>query len=149
MSQGTFIGQLARAAGINVQTVRYYERLGLLPRPQRTAAGYRVYPSETTFRLRFIKQAQALGFSLEEVKEILRLKYDGRSPCECVRGLLEGKLKRVEREMATLVSFRRELRKTLARSKRLPHLPHSASAICPIIQIQPSTRNKRKGGESR
>ncbi|MDA2914784.1 MerR family DNA-binding protein, partial [Acidobacteriia bacterium AH_259_A11_L15] len=94
--------------------------------------------------LRFIKQAQALGFSLEEIKEILRLKYGGRSPCDCVRGLLEEKLRRVEQEMAALQRFRQELKRVLARSRTLPRLPHRASAICPIIQIQPIASAKKE-----
>jgi len=137
---------VARTAGVSVQTVRYYERAGLLPRPPRTPSGYRIYSPEAAARLRFIKQAQAVGFSLEEVREILRLKYNGRSPCECVRGMLEEKLVRVEREMETLRRFRNELRQTLGRARKLPHLPHSASAICPIIEIQ-STKKPR--GEKR
>jgi len=142
------IGEAARAAGVSVQTLRYYERLGLLPRPERTPAGYRLYTADTQARLRFIKQAQALGFSLEETKEILRLTYNGRSPCECVRGKLVEKLKRVERELAALRDFRRELRSTLARARRLPHLPHSASAICPIIELK-GLSHAGKGGDHR
>lgn len=149
MSEVALIGKVARAAGVNVQTVRYYERLGLLPRPGRTAAGYRLYTPEATARLRFIKRAQALGFSLGEVKEILRLRYEGRSPCECVRGLLEQKLAQVEREMAALTRFRQELGHTLKRSQKLARLPHSASAICPIIENQPSNHRKRKEREKR
>lgn len=140
------IGQLARTAGVSVQTVRYYERAGLLPRPPRTPSGYRVYSPEASVRLRFIKQAQAVGFSLEEVREILRLKYNGRSPCECVRGMLEEKLERVEREMAALRRFRRELGRTLARARKLPHLSHRASTICPIIEIGTA---KKLGGDKR
>jgi len=143
MGAGLFIGRLARQAGVSVQTVRYYERRGLLARPQRTASGYRLYAPETPARLGFIKQAQAVGFSLGEVREILRLTYDGRSPCECVRGMLEEKLARVEQEMAALKRFRHELRRTLARARKLPHLSHRASAICPIIEI--STTNKPRG----
>ncbi len=146
MTTGARIGTVARAAGIGVQTVRYYERAGLLPRPPRTPSGYRIYSPDAGARLRFIKQAQAVGFSLEEVREILRLKYNGRSPCECVRGKLEEKLARVEREMAALKRFRRELRRTLARARKLPHLSHRASAICPIIEITPT---KKPGGDNR
>jgi len=148
MGNGARIGQVARAAGVNVQTVRYYERAGLLPRAARTPSGYRVYGPETAARLRFIKHAQALGFSLEEVREILRLRYDGRSPCECVRGKLEEKLERVEREMAALRRFRQELHRTLARARQLPHLPHRASAICPIIESR-ATKRTNAGGERR
>ena len=150
MSEGALIGQAARAAGVGVQTLRYYERLRLLPRPQRTAAGYRVYAPEAIARLRFIKRAQAVGFSLEEIKEILRLKYEGRSPCECVRGWLRQKLERVEQEVRELARFRRELRATLRRSEKLARLPHRASAICPIIETLPARQNQNsRGGEKR
>lgn len=138
MSETAFIGKVAQTAGVSVQAIRYYERLGMLPRAHRTPSGYRVYQPETVGRLRFIKQAQALGFSLQEVREILRLRYEGRSPCECVRDLLERKLKEVERNMGELARFRQELRATLKRSEELPRLPHSASAICPIIQNVPA-----------
>src|SRR3972149_6673411 len=148
MTAGARIGAVARTAGVSVQTVRYYERAGLLPRPPRTPSGYRVYGPEAAARLLFIKHAQALGFSLEEVKEILRLRYDGRSPCECVRGRLEEKLERVEREMAALRGFRRELHRTLARARPLPHLPHRASAICPIIENH-KTKRVHAGGDKR
>ena len=133
---------------MSVQTVRYYERLGLLPPADRTASGYRRYSRGTVERLRFIRQAQALGFRLEEIKEIVRLRYVGQSPCDCVRGLLQRKLDQLEREMAQLVRFRQQLRQTLKRSRKLPRLPHSASAICPIIQSEPSRRSStsERGG---
>lgn len=147
MSAGALIGQVARAAGVSVQTVRYYERRGLLPAAPRKASGYRVYPLETVERLRFIHRAQGAGFRLEEIKEVLRLKYAGQSPCNCVRRLLEGKLAQVEREMAELRRFRRELQQALKRSQKLPRLPHRASAICPILETLPS--RQRKGGAKR
>lgn len=149
MGSAIFIGKVAMQAGVSVQTVRYYERLGLLVSPQRTESGYRVYSPQTVERLRFIGQAQAVGFRLDEIREILRIKYAGQSPCDCVRGLLEKKLEQVERQMAELARFRRELRQTLKNSQKLPRLPHSASAICPIIETRPSSRRKRKGVERR
>jgi DNA-binding transcriptional MerR regulator len=138
---------VARTAGASVQAVRYYERLGLLPPARRTESGYRLYSPEVLERLGFIQQAQALGFRLEEICEILRMKYAGHSPCDCVRKLLEEKLDEIEREMARLQGFRRELHRTLERSKQLPRLSHRASAICPIIQTgasRPSMREKKK-----
>ncbi len=145
MSDRLFIGKVASAAGIGVQTVRYYERLGLIQPPQRTESGYRVYPAETLERLRFIRQAQAVGFRLEEIREILRIKYAGQSPCNCVRNMLQKKLKDVEEQLAALASFRRQLRRTLKRARTLPRLPHRASAICPLIEnISPV---RKKGGE--
>lgn len=144
MGTHNFIGNVAGLAGVSVQTVRYYERLGLLPAAQRTESGYRVYSPQTVERLQFIRQAQAAGFRLDEIREILRLKYAGQSPCDCVRGLLERKLKEVERQMAELARFRRELRQTLKSSQELRRLPHSASAICPIIQRAPASESRSK-----
>jgi len=139
------IGNVARTAGVSVQAVRYYERLALLPPAQRTESGYRVYPPEILERLRFIRQAQAVGFRLEEIREILRIKYAGRSPCNCVRDMLQQKLENVEDQLAALASFRRQLQRTLKRARTLPRLPHRASAICPLIEnISPA---KKKGGE--
>ncbi len=148
MKETAFIGQVAKGAGVSVQAVRYYERLGLLPPTHRTPAGYRIYGPESVDRLRFIRQAQSLGFSLDEIKEILRLRYEGQSPCTCVSRLLRQKLERIEHEIRELVRFRHDLRKTLERSKKLPHLPHTASSICPLIQIESGQSHKnQKGGK--
>lgn len=147
MESRLFIGKVAAAAGVSVQAVRYYERLRLLPCSQRTESGYRIYSAETVERLRFIRQAQALGFRLEEIREILRMKYAGHSPCNCVRNLLQRKLNEVEQQMAALSSFRRQLRSTLQRARTLPRLSHQASAICPLIENTSSVRGK--GGERR
>lgn len=138
------IGRVAHAARVSVQTIRYYERLGLIATVSRTAGGYRVYRPEAIERLAFIKHAQALGFSLDEIKEILRLKYAGQSPCECVCKLLEEKLQHIERQIAEFRRFRAELRNTLVRARRLPHLPHSASVICPIIHKAPASESRLK-----
>lgn len=148
MVAGAKIGAVARAAGVSVQAIRYYERAGLLARPPRTPAGYRIYSPEASVRLHFIKQAQGLGFSLQEIKEILRLRYECQSPCQCVRGLLEAKLERVEGQMGELRRFRRELRKTLAYVQRRPRVPHRSSAICPIIESRRAKRTNA-GGEKR
>ena len=148
-TRARFIGEVARAARVSVHTVRYYERLGLLPAAQRTEAGYRVYSAEAAERLRFIQQAQALGFSLGEIKEILRLRYTRQSPCECVRGLLARKLEEVEKRMGELHRFRRLLHRTLARSRTLPRLPHEASALCPIIEGASALAGPRQQGAPR
>jgi len=150
MKEKAFIGRVARTAGVSVQAVRFYEQLGLLPAAQRTPAGYRIYGPESVDRLEFVKQAQELGFSLDEIREILRLRYEGRSPCTCVSNLLQKKLEKIEHDIRQLVRFRRELRKTLERSKQLPHLPHKASSICPLIQVESQQRGKEaKRGKRR
>jgi DNA-binding transcriptional MerR regulator len=150
MEKTAFIGQIAKAAGVSVQAVRFYERLGLLPPSHRTPAGYRIYGAESVDRLRFIRQAQALGFSLDEIKEILRLRYEGQSPCTCVSKLLRQKLEKIEHDIRELVRFRHDLRNTLERSKKLPRLPHAASSICPLIQIKTTPVGQgRKEGKNR
>lgn len=144
MKGGAFIGGIATQAGVSVPAVRFYEQQGLLPAAQRAASGYRMYGPETLERLEFVKQAQGLGFSLGEIREILRLRYEGRSPCKCVSTLLNEKLEKIEREIKQLVRFRRGLRKTLERSEKLPHLPHIASSICPLIQIESAQRGRKE-----
>ncbi len=83
------IGQVAKLAGVKSDTVRFYERTGLLPRPTRTAAGYRVYDEAATRQLRFVKKAQALGFSLDEIRRILNLRGGGRKTCDRVLAIAE------------------------------------------------------------
>ena len=75
------VGELARRSGVNLETVRYYERRGLLPKPPRTPAGYRAFPAASVRRVRFIRQAQALGFTLAEIKELLALRVDPDTTC--------------------------------------------------------------------
>ena len=143
MKRPFFIGATARAAGVSIHTIRYYERRGLLPAPQRTPAGYRLYEAAVVDRLRFIQQAQALGFSLAEIKEVLRLKFSGQSPCDCVRQRLRERLAAIEEELKNLRAIRRQIRTCLDRSRRLPRLPHAASAICPIIETRSLEPSKR------
>jgi len=86
------IGEVAAAVGLNPKTLRYYEEIGLLPPPPRTATGYRLYDEEAAERLRFILQARAVGLTLEEISEIMRLRGDGQEPCAHVLALLDRKL---------------------------------------------------------
>lgn len=79
---------------------------------------------------------------MEEIHEILRIKYAGQSPCNCVRRMLQHKLREVEAQLKALASFRKQLRRTLQRGRTLPRLPHRASAICPLIENIPVVRKK-------
>lgn len=99
MKTQPFIGTVARAAGVSVQAVRYYERMGLRPVAGRTPSGYRIYPEDTPSRLQFIQEAQALGLRLKDNRQILQIKYGGRSPCSHVRDRLQQKLGEVENRM--------------------------------------------------
>lgn len=104
------IGELAERAGVNVQTVRYYERRGLLPEPDRKPSGYRLYGEEDLLRLRFILRAKALGFTLAEIEELLDLRVDPRRTADDVRRHAEEKIADVEAKIRDLRGIRRALR---------------------------------------
>src|SRR6516225_4443730 len=96
------ISRLAQLGGVNLETIRYYEREGLLPKPPRTEAGYRLFPSETARRLRFIKRAQELGFSLGEIRELLTLRMKPGTKREHIRSRAEAKITDIEQKIRTL-----------------------------------------------
>ncbi|RIK36797.1 MAG: heavy metal-responsive transcriptional regulator [Chloroflexi bacterium] len=103
------IGQLAGCAGVNLETIRYYERRGLLPEPPRRASGYRAYPPESLARIRFIKSAQALGFTLEEIHHLLSLRVHAGTSCEQVRQQAEQKLAEVTQKIQALQELQQAL----------------------------------------
>lgn len=103
------IGELAGHAGVNVQTVRYYERRGLLPEPERRPSGYREYGPDVLDRLRFIKRAQELGFTLSEIGELLALRLDPRTPAAAVKARAEAKIADIDRKMHDLERIRHAL----------------------------------------
>ena len=131
MTPAIRIGELAHRAGTSPDTLRYYERVGLLPRPPRTPAGYRLYDASVAERVAFIKKAQALGLSLDDIRAVLRVAARGTAPCAHVRAALQRRLRDVDARIGELQSLRATLRRALARSQRLP-LP--ASCICGIIE---------------
>lgn len=103
------IGEVAAQAGVNVQTLRYYERRGLLAEPERTRSGYRLYPASAVKLVRFIKRAQGLGFSLAEINRLLELRDDRASSCEDVRTLALAKIETVETKMRQLAAMKHAL----------------------------------------
>src|SRR5438067_11123771 len=103
------IGRLAREVGVNLETVRYYERRGLLPKPPRTATGYRAFEPDAVRRLRFIRHAQALGFSLHEVKELLALRVKAGVSSADVRRRAEAKLVDIDEKLKTLRAMKKVL----------------------------------------
>jgi MerR family transcriptional regulator, copper efflux regulator len=105
------IGRLAEEAGVNLETVRYYERKGLMPKPPRTASGYRLYPPDAVRRLRFIKRAQELGFSLRDVCELLSLRVSRSATSAAVRARAEAKICEIDAKIAALESMKKSLRK--------------------------------------
>ena len=126
------IGELARSAGVTPDTVRYYEREGLLPLPQRTPSGYRDYAPEMLDDLQFIKKAQALGLKLSAVREVLEISSGGRQPCEHVRETVSDRLAEVETRLRELRGLRATLRETLERLDRAP--APRAGCRCAVIE---------------
>jgi MerR family copper efflux transcriptional regulator len=104
------IGHLAREAGINLETVRYYERQGLLPKPPRSAFGYRLFPSEAARRLRFIQRAKELGFSLREIQELLSLRVSPTTKSAEIRARAEAEIADIEAKIRSLERMKKTLR---------------------------------------
>jgi DNA-binding transcriptional MerR regulator len=132
------VGDLAERAGVGVQTLHYYERLGLLPKPDRTAANYRLFPASALRRVQFIKKAQALGFTLEEIKEILGLREQGRAPCRCVADVGKKHLQELDARIAALQEFRRELAAVVPKwEKETSGQRKCAGEFCDLIERLP------------
>ena len=136
------IGAVAKKAAVSVQTVWFYERQGLLPSPPRKESGYRLYGEADLKRLLFIRQAKALGFSLEEIRMILRMCERGQCPCASVLRLAEQHLETTERQISQLAAFRDELRGAIRKWKQSERQQLSADAFCILIE------NTMSGGSS-
>ena len=122
-------GELARLAGVSSDTLRHYERVGVLPQPPRTASGYRRYPGSAVDRVRLIRRALALGFSLEELRRVLAVRDRGGAPCRKVRELAASKLESLDRRIADMQALRDQLRQLLAEwDDRLARTPHGEQA---------------------
>lgn len=122
------IGKLASAAGVGVETIRFYEREGLLPRPPRKRSGYRQYPPQAVARLVFIRRAKELGFTLKEIAELLELRVDPDKSCADVRALAKAKIVDVEEKMDDLARIKGALDK-LAQACR----GKGPTSECPIL----------------
>jgi MerR family mercuric resistance operon transcriptional regulator len=122
-------GEVAAAAGVNVQTLRYYERRGLLPEPARRASGYRVYGRDAVRTVRFIKRAQELGFGLSEAEALLALAAGGPEGCDAARALADEKIAELDRRIADLEAMRDSLAQ-LAATCAKPR----AERDCPLLQ---------------
>jgi len=132
------IGQVAREAGVNVETIRYYQRRGLIQEPAKPGRGFRRYPPETVARILFIKRAQNLGFTLREIAELLSL---GEGRCQDVYKLAQRRYSQVERQIADLRAMKRALRQLLVACEE-----NAADARCPIVEslVAPDGRKESK-----
>lgn len=128
------IGDLAQRLGLNAKTIRYYEEIGLLPEPERSASGYRLYGRTDADRLRFIKRVQQLGFPLGEIREVLALRDRGEAPCRYVAERLEERAREIDRQIVELRELKGELAELRRRARRLrPHDP-ATSGYCHILE---------------
>lgn len=133
------IGELARRSGLASSAVRYYEQLGLLPAPPRTASGYRAYGNDTVDRLTFIRSAQAVGLTLAEVRQVLGVRDAGEAPCRVVTELIDRRHAEVSARIAELQTLERDLTRLRKRAARLEPRDCDASGICHVIPVVTST----------
>src|SRR2546422_3746232 len=108
---GLTVGRTASLAEVGIPTMRFYERAGLLPKPPRTTANYRLYPEETVTRIRFIRRAQQLGFTLKEIKDLLELRVSRRTSCAQVRSHAQNKMADIGKRIRSLRQMKRALTK--------------------------------------
>ncbi len=128
------IGELAKPLELNTQTIRYYERVGLLPEPKRTEAGYRLYGEEDERRLRFIKNARAVRLTLGEIKEVLGFHERGELPCAYATEVIARRAEEIEHQIAELTELKRELDRLHERAQQQPIREPEPGGICHIIE---------------
>lgn len=121
------IGEVARISGTGIETIRFYEREGLLLEPERRPSGYRQYDEATVERLNYIRQAKELGFTLAEIKELLELSF-AHSNCEHIRQRAEGKITDLESKIRSLQQMKRSLRKIVERCRT-----KDSTDDCPLV----------------
>ena len=130
------IGELADAVGVPSQTIRFYERKGLMPAPTRGGNGYRSYDQSAVNRVKFIRSAQAAGLTLVQIRSIVELRDHGARPCAHVADLIDGKLVEVRRRLLELAALETELEQLHERSRRLDPADCADADICHILAAQ-------------
>ncbi len=133
-ARGITIGQLAKAAGVNLETVRYYERIGLIPKPSRTSGGQRSYSSEDARQLAFVRRARHLGFSIDDIRALLRLANPGQQSCAEVKSIASAHLASVQAKLTDLVRLEKILAATVAQCSG------DASPVCPVLEMLEAVR---------
>jgi DNA-binding transcriptional MerR regulator len=143
------IGEVARRAGVGIETLRFYERSGLLDRPARTEGGYRLYDTSALKTLEFIKRAQSLGFTLEEIKRIIAESRAGQRPCAEVRENVRRRLAELDEQMAQIRRYRNALAATL---KQWDAQGYADGDFCGLIEsaeisvVKPERNSLRRRG---
>lgn len=125
------IGELAQRVGVNPKTIRYYESIGLLPEPERTRAGYRLYDEDDIDRLAFIRRATELNLQLEDIREILALREQGQRPCDYVLDTAHQRLDELDNRITQMQRARDDLEALIERAR---DLPDDDARYCPLIE---------------
>jgi DNA-binding transcriptional MerR regulator len=137
------IGTVARESGASIDTIRYYEKFGLVEEPIRGPGEFRKYPVQIIEQIRFIKKAQALGFTLREIKSVIRCSRVGLKPCcDLVRQLLEKKLSEFETQIKDLQRMRRQLESILQEWIPPGKARKRAYTVCPQLEREPKTKRR-------
>ena len=127
------IGELAQKAGTTTKTLRFYERAGLLPEPQRTLSGYRDYDDAALDRLTPVRAAQAAGLSLAEIREVIAVREDTGPPCRHVAALLDAHAADLDTRIAKLTALRADVQRLQARARHLDPAACTDGAVCRVI----------------
>jgi MerR family transcriptional regulator, copper efflux regulator len=127
------IGELARQAGVSTKAIRYYEQIGILAPPERTASGYRAYDPNTLGRLGFVRAAQGLGLTLGEIRQIISFRDTGAAPCAHVAALLQRHAADLDRRIAQLQQLRGELGQLAERARTLDPEQCPPERVCHLI----------------
>ena len=130
MRHGLTIGRLAALSGVNLETVRYYERIGLMPAPGRSAGGHRVYDEPHSRRLSFIRRGRELGFGIEAIRALLALAEPGRRSCHDVRAVAGARLDEVRAKLADLARLEAILAQTVSACES-----HESAPACPVLEM--------------
>ena len=153
------IGEVSKLSGVGVETLRFYEKSGLLKRPARAGSGYRMYDRDALERLDFIKRAQVLGFSLNEIKQIIAEKDAGQSPCAAVREVVRRRLHELDERMAQMRRYRKELAEALAEWDEAGDVRGHVCGLIEgtdikhpmetgrVVRNRQGGRNRKRGGE--
>jgi DNA-binding transcriptional MerR regulator len=146
VSQAAKIGQVAQETGLSIDTIRFYERQGLLKRSPRTEGGFRLFGTSDIETLKFVRKAQELGFSLNEIRELLILRADHVPACSHVKELLGQKLTAVQQKIAELQNLERSLKRALQKCKRELKAPAPGhEECCPVLEeISQATRKNAR-----
>ena len=128
------IGELAQKTHVSTATLRYYEQCGLLSRANGSDNGYRYYPVEAIQQIEFIKKAQQLGFSLQDIATILQIRQTGQAPCQVVKQLLTEKIAQVQNQLETLKHLETELLYYQQQWQQQPNVSNATGSICHLIE---------------